>query len=376
MSASNEEPETISLYDMVDDESEINEDQNDVDLSLNDSNQPFACNRHLEPCLNMVFDKLEDAKACFNAYARRKGFGIRVNHTRKTKNDRLLVGIEYVCSKEGFHHRRDEDIERIGPERAETRVGRKAMIGLKKIEDTWVVCKFVEDHKHKLLTPKSTSMLREHRVITNAQRNLIDTLNETGIPPSKIMSVLSKESDGDYNVGCIPVDIQNYLGNKRRKLLQDGDAQGMSRIANQYFGDVVTFDATYQTNTYKMHFVPFTRVNHHHQFVMFGCALLVNETTESYTWLLKTWLNAMLGNPPSTIITDDDKAMAKAIANGEFHHCIHDTLTIEKFELGWSKIMENYGFGDNDWLGNLYMRREKWVPAYLRRKFCARMSTT
>ena len=41
MSASNE-PETISLYDMVDDESEINEDQNDVDLSLNDSNQPFA----------------------------------------------------------------------------------------------------------------------------------------------------------------------------------------------------------------------------------------------------------------------------------------------------------------------------------------------
>ena len=37
MSASNEELETISLYDMVEDlvhdESEINEDQNDVDLS-------------------------------------------------------------------------------------------------------------------------------------------------------------------------------------------------------------------------------------------------------------------------------------------------------------------------------------------------------
>ena len=36
MSTSNEELETISLYDMVDDESEINEDQSDVDLSLND----------------------------------------------------------------------------------------------------------------------------------------------------------------------------------------------------------------------------------------------------------------------------------------------------------------------------------------------------
>ena len=61
---------------------------------------------------------------------------------------------------------------------------------------------------------------------------------------------------------------------------------------------------------------------------------------------------------------------------GEFHRCIYDTLTIEEFELEWNKIMENYGLGDNDWLGNLYMRREKWVPAYLRRKFCVGMSTT
>ena len=95
-----------------------------------------------------------------------------------------------------------------------------------------------------------------------------------------------------------------------------------SRIAYQYFGDVVIFDATYQTNTYKMPFVPFTGVNHHYQSVMFGCALLVNEIVESYTWLLKTWLSAMLGNPPSTIITNDDKAMAKAIAN-VLHNATH-----------------------------------------------------
>ena len=76
-----------------------------------------------------------------------------------------------------------------------------------------------------------------------------------------------------------------------------------------------TFDATYQTNRYKINFVPFTGFNHHHQSVMFGCAMLVNEIVESYTWLSKTWLNAMLGNPPSTIITDVDKAMAKASAD-------------------------------------------------------------
>ena len=47
---------------------------------------------------------------------------------------------------------------------------------------------------------------------------------------------------------------------------------------------------------------------------MLGCALLVNEIAESYTWLSKTWLNAMLGNP-STIIINNDKVMAKAIVD-------------------------------------------------------------
>ena len=87
--------------------------------------------------------------------------------------------------------------------------------------------------------------------------------------------------------------------------------QMLAQTAYQYFGDV-TFDAIYLTNCYNMPFVPFTRVDHHHQFMMFGYALLINETVESYTWLLKTWLEAMLGCAPSTIITDDDKAIDKA----------------------------------------------------------------
>ncbi|XP_030958796.1 protein FAR1-RELATED SEQUENCE 5-like [Quercus lobata] len=347
MSANNKKPETISLCDMVDDlvhdESEINEDQNNVDLSLDDSNQPFTCNRHSQPHLDMVFENLEVARAYYNAYARRKGFSIRVNHTRKNK-DKIRVGIEYVCSKEGFRRQCNEDNERTGLERAETRVGCKVMIGLKKVDDTWIVCKFVETHNHELLTPKSTSLLRGHRVITSAQKNLIDTLNESGIAPGKIMFVLSKESGGDYNVGCIPVDIQNYLGSKKRKLLQDGDAQGMYKYFIESQCKNPSFVYAIEVDEYGC-----MGVNHHHQFVMFGCSLLVNETTKSYSWLLKTWLNAMPGNPPSTIITDDDKTMAKAIADEEFYHCIHDTITIEEFELEWSKIMEKYGLGDNDW---------------------------
>ena len=61
-----------------------------------------------------------------------KGFSIWVNHTRKNK-DKILIGTEYVCSNEGFCRQCNEDKERTGLERAETRVGCKTMIGLKKV---------------------------------------------------------------------------------------------------------------------------------------------------------------------------------------------------------------------------------------------------
>jgi hypothetical protein len=400
-------------------------------------------NGHVEPCLGMEFDELEDAHACYNAYARRTGFSIRKSHSRLSK-DKSLIAIEYVCSREGFRDKKCQNKIYKNSEPSETRIGCKALMGLKKVELRWIVCKLVIEHNHELLSPRSTSLLRGHRVITSAQKSLIDTLNESGVVPRKIISVLNKESGGDHNVGCIAKDVQNDLGIKRRFIFGERDAQKIynyfferqsknpgfvyaiqvdengcmsncfwadarSRAAYQYFGDVVTFDATYLTNCYKMPFVPFTGVNHHHQSIMFGCALLINETAESYTWLLKTWLEAMFGRAPSTIITNDDKAMGKAIAEvlpntthklclwhilqkvpehlvhiynkyssfqDDFRHCIHNTITIEEFETEWSELVCKYELGENDWLKNLYRQREKWMPAYLRTTFCAGISTT
>ncbi|XP_042988798.1 protein FAR1-RELATED SEQUENCE 5-like [Carya illinoinensis] len=397
----------------------------------------------IEPFVGKEFDEVEDAQAFYKAYARRTGFAMRTNHTRLSKDDRKLILVEYVCSREGFRRESRKQIERRIPEPAETKIGCKATMCIKKDCQKWTVCKFIREHNHELLTPRSTSLFRGHRGVTRVQKKLILTLNESGVPTRKIMSVLSKESGGDFNVGCIGKDVENFLGNKRRKLFEEGDAQRLyayfldrqckepgfvysmqvdengcmgscfwadarSSAAYQYFGDVVTFDATYLTNIYKMPFVPFSGVNHHHQTIMFGCALLVNETAESYIWLLRTWQEAMLGRAPSTIITDDDKAMAKAISEvlpntthrlclwhilqfpehlahvynkfsdfqKEFHHCIHETITVDEFEQEWSSILAKYGLVDNDWLQNLYNRRDKWVPAYLRTTFCAGMSTT
>ncbi|KAG7943650.1 hypothetical protein I3843_15G052100 [Carya illinoinensis] len=388
----------------VSSDAEIGVAQNDMnvgvgDLEVEDGDEvnkiSSSSSSLIEPFVGKEFDEVEDAQAFYKAYARRTGFAMRTNHTRLSKDDRKLILVEYVCSREGFRHESRKQIERRIPEPAETKIGCKATM----------LCKFIREHNHELLTPRSTSLLHGHRGVTRVQKKLILTLNESGVPTRKIMSVLSKESGGDFNVGCIGKDVENFLGNKRRKLFEEGDAQRLyayfldrqckepgfvysmqvdengcmgscfwadarSRAAYQYFGDVVICQ-----------FVPFSGVNHHHQTIMFGCALLVNETAESYIWLLRTWQEAMLGRAPSTIITDDDKAMAKAISEKfpehlAHVHCIHETITVDEFEQEWSSILAKYGLVDNDWLQNLYNRRDKWVPAYLQTTFCAGMSTT
>ena len=90
-------------------------------------------------------------------------------------------------------------------------------------------------------------------------------------------------------------------------------ADGLSRKNYSLFGDVVSFDTTYNTNKYCMIFAPFTGVNHHRQSITFGAAFLADEKVDSFVWLFETFLKAMGGHKPVVIITGQDLAMKIAI---------------------------------------------------------------
>ncbi|KAK6148078.1 hypothetical protein DH2020_018990 [Rehmannia glutinosa] len=49
------------------------------------------------------------------------------------------------------------------------------------------------------------------------------------------------------------------------------------------FGDAISFDATYNTNRYKMVLAPFTGVDNHRRCVTFASGLTLKEDEESYT---------------------------------------------------------------------------------------------
>ncbi|XP_074291178.1 protein FAR1-RELATED SEQUENCE 5-like [Silene latifolia] len=130
------------------------------------------------------------------------------------------------------------------------------------------------------------------------------------------------------------------------------------------FGEVLSADATYGTNKYDMVFVPFTGVDHHKRCITFGAGLIGDESIECYTWLFKTFLEAMGGCQPRIIITDQDKSMKSVVPLNR--RVWNNQLEPDEFEEQWGKIMTDYQFVEHEWFSDLYDIREQWIPAYFK----------
>ena len=189
-------------------------------------------------------------------------------------------------------------------------------------------------------------LLKENRELSISQKQHADDMS--GISAKATVEMMSREVGGQENLGFLKKDYQNYIYRERewqkwkREMLElfwntfrkkEGNSSFFysmqldeddmitnifwadDRSISDYnlFGDVICFDTTYKTNEYDRPFAPFVVVNHHKQTVVFGAALLYEETSESYKWLFETFLGAMSGKQPKTILTDQCAAMANAI---------------------------------------------------------------
>ncbi|XP_010097543.2 protein FAR1-RELATED SEQUENCE 5 [Morus notabilis] len=106
-----------------------------------------------EPYVGQEFESEASAHAFYNAYATRIGFVIRVSKLSRSRRDGSAIGRALVCNKEGY--RMPDKREKIVRQRAETRVGCRAMILVRKVSSgKWVVTKFVKEHTHPLTPGK------------------------------------------------------------------------------------------------------------------------------------------------------------------------------------------------------------------------------
>ena len=144
--------------------------------------------------------------------------------------------------------------------------------------------------------------------MSTTAKSLVENFGEGGLPIGKV-ALMFKVGDQTFT----SKDCWNHLKDVRGKNLYAGDASAVlnycqkqeaqnsnffyaiqcddvghmvnffwvntqSRMAYQYFGNVVTLDTTYKTNKYDMPFNPFMGLNYHYQSILFGCALLQDET--------------------------------------------------------------------------------------------------
>lgn len=106
-----------------------------------------------EPYVGQEFGSEAAAHAFYNAYATEVGFIVRVSKLSRSRRDGTAIGRTLVCNKEGF--RMADKREKIVRQRAETRVGCRAMIMVRKLSSgKWVVAKFVKEHTHPLTPGK------------------------------------------------------------------------------------------------------------------------------------------------------------------------------------------------------------------------------
>ncbi|GJT28890.1 FAR1-related sequence 5-like protein [Tanacetum coccineum] len=89
-------------------------------------------------------------------------------------------------------------------------------------------------------------------------------------------------------------------------------ADEVAKCNYKEFGDIVSFDATFNSNKYNMKFVPFVGIDNHGKCVTLSSGRLLHEDTQSYTWLITAFMTAFL-KEPTMIVTDQYGAMKRAI---------------------------------------------------------------
>ncbi|XP_057418072.1 protein FAR1-RELATED SEQUENCE 5-like [Lotus japonicus] len=262
-------------------------------------------------------------------------------------------------------------------------------------------------------------------------------MRNAGIGVTGVYNLIASQSGGFDRVPFTKMHLHNQIGKQRRQLKSDVEnailylkdlrkkdpamfwrhhanedgkvellfwADGISQKNYEVFGDVVAFDATYGKNKYQYPFVIFSGLNNHNQTTVFACAIIANESEETYVWLLERFLEAMRGKFPTSVITDGHLSMKNAITTvfpsahhrlcawhllqnatrnikipgftQQFKRCMLVDYEVGEFKHKWESVVSKFGLEDNEWVMEHYENRKIWAVAHIRGCFFAGFRTT
>ncbi|XP_054791573.1 protein FAR1-RELATED SEQUENCE 5-like [Prosopis cineraria] len=387
----------------------------------------------MTPIVGLEFDDLEEAWQYWIDYGGRIGFSVRKQNSNKSKKDDSIIYCKYVCSKEGVKKADKRDFKTKKP-RKETRTGCEVKMIIKKVNERFRVSELFLDHNHPLEPPETIHLLASQRRLPKAQGYALEFAEDTGIKQKASFNLMSKYARGRANLGYTKEEVKSYLRSRRQRDMIYGEAGFLLRYFQQQltenpsffhayqmdseeqitnvfwadarmlidydcFGDVISFDTTYSTNRDNRPLAIFSGFNHYREVVIFGAALLYDETIESFKWLFETFLQAHKQKMPFTMFTDQDAAMARALEEimpnvkhglctfhinrngvkhlgnlmkdgsrflGEFNWCMYHCKEETRFEESWKELLSKYNVEENPWLMSIYKLKEKWAACYMK----------
>ncbi|KAJ4795581.1 Protein FAR1-RELATED SEQUENCE 5 [Rhynchospora pubera] len=169
------------------------------------------------------------------------------------------------------------------------------------------------------------------------------------------------------------------------------------------FGEVVIFDTTFGTNEEKWALGTFVGFNNFREIVIFGAALMCDQSTESFAWVFDKFVEANCGKRPITVFTDQDSAIGKSLEQvlpdtkhalcvwhimknaqkklcagykkkdkndtgllGEFCKCMFKYEVEEEFEKGFKELAGKVDKKDERWIKFIFDCKEKWAYCFMK----------
>ncbi|XP_042969196.1 protein FAR1-RELATED SEQUENCE 5-like [Carya illinoinensis] len=284
-----------------------------------------------EPKEGMSFSSVEEVRAYYIKYAKQVGFGV-TKRSSKVGDDGKVRYFTPACVRQGTSTSISSNILKLRPmEHNGCKAKINAILGS---EGEFCLTHVILEHTHALSLGK-VRYIRCHKRLDESMKRRLEYNDMADIQLSKNYNSCVVEAGGYENLTFGERDARNYI--REVRLLQLG-LGGAEALQNYFARMQAQNDGFY----YVMDVDNETRLRN-----VFWADARSRAAYESF----------------GDVITFDTT-------------CVYDTLTPDEFKCCWLQFLDNFDLHDNPWLEWLYSERHLWVPAYVRNKFWARMSST
>ncbi|KAL2896329.1 Protein FAR1-RELATED SEQUENCE 11 [Bienertia sinuspersici] len=268
-----------------------NSSNNSVQVLPHNNLEVSQSDLHFEPFVGQTFQSEEEVWAFYHNYACLQGFSIKKDRTKK--RDGVLIRRDFYC-----HRSRTQPLKEIDPNkeqrnRVSVRCSCNAHLRIKLrrcneiFPEEWHVTTFKVEHNHALLSQSQVRFLPANRIISEEDEKQILLYKEAGLTVRQIIRVLELEKNIEHGeLPFLEKDIRNLYTRVRKALCRD-DVANLLEYFKSCQEENAKFQYVVKLNVYDMPCGILVGINNHGKTIFFGCALLRNETTDTFRWLMK-----------------------------------------------------------------------------------------